>query len=587
MTVPNPTVPAAGDEPLSPSPRQVGPIAYFSMEIGLDPAYPTYSGGLGVLAGDTLWSAADLGVPVIGVTLAHRKGYFRQQLDAEGEQTESDDAWSPEEALVAIDPIESVEIEGRRVYLRAWMREIRGCRGAVIPVYFLDTNLPENAEEDRAITDHLYGGDDRYRLAQEIVLGIGGVKMLRALGYDDLHFHMNEGHSALLTLALVEEELRGHECPERPATLIEHTRRRCVFTTHTPVPAGHDQFPEGLVVALLGERRAQSLRRLGYLEGHLNMTDLGMHLSRYVNGVAMRHAEVSRGMFPDQPIDAITNGVHAARWTSPAMAALYDRHLPEWRFDNAYLRYALHVPIEEIRSGHLEAKRDLLATVRETTGVTLDQERLTIGFARRAAQYKRPDLLFRDLARLRAIAARHPFQVVYGGKAHPQDDGGKALIRAVFGAARDLRSEIPVVYLPNYGMELASKICAGVDLWLNTPTKPHEASGTSGMKAAMNGVPSLSVLDGWWIEGHFEGTTGWSIGGAPRDASDDAAEATSLYDKLEKEILPLFYGSPQGYGDVMRAAIAINGSFFSTQRMVAQYVRHAYSGNGNRSAPAS
>ena len=312
-------------------------------------------------------------------------------------------------------------------------------------------------------------------------------------------------------------------------------------------------------------------------DGSLNMTYLALRLSRYINGVAMRHREVSREMFPAHPIDAITNGVHAVTWTSEPLRALFDRRIPEWRRDNLYLRYAVAIPLEDIRRAHAAAKQAMIEEVERRSGVRLDPATMTIGFARRATPYKRADLIFSDIDRLRAIVdAMGPLQIVYGGKAHPRDEGGKALIRHIFEAAHKLEGAIRVVYLENYDIDLASKLTSGVDLWLNNPRKPLEASGTSGMKAALNGVPSLSVLDGWWFEGHIEGVTGWSIGGSAEPEPDESRESNDLYVKLEQVILPLFYGLPLGYVEVMRHAIALNGSFFNTQRMVQQYVRNAY-----------
>jgi starch phosphorylase len=315
------------------------------------------------------------------------------------------------------------------------------------------------------------------------------------------------------------------------------------------------------------------------LHGMLDMTYLALYFSRYVNGVAMRHRDVSRGMFPDYPIDAITNGVHAVTWTGMAFRNLYDHHMPEWRHDNFYLRYAVKIPLADIQYAHAQAKRDLLESVHHRTGVRLDERTLTIGFARRATTYKRADLLFSDLDRLRSIA-RHigPLQVIYGGKAHPQDVPGKAMIRRIYAAAVEIGGMIPVVYLENYDMALARDLCAGVDLWLNTPQRPQEASGTSGMKASLNGVPSLSVLDGWWLEGHQEGVTGWAIGDGQESAEDISYEVASLYHKLEDVILPMFYRQPMEFAKVMRSAIALNGSFFNTQRMMLQYLRNAYFG---------
>jgi starch phosphorylase len=565
-------------------------IAYFSMEVGLDPGLPTYSGGLGILAGDTLRAAADLGVPVVGVTLLYRRGYFRQHLDANGRQTESSVEWDPARMLEPLAARVTVQIEGRRVAIRPWRMMLCGVAGEEVPVYFLDTDLEENDARDRRLTDHLYGGDNRYRLCQEAVLGLGGVAMLRALGHHSIRtYHMNEGHSALLALALLEAENNGPGSGGLDKSLVKSVRSRCVFTTHTPVPAGHDQFDVDLVRSVLGAEHAATLQSAGCLTNGLNMTHLALVFSRFVNGVAMRHGLVSQDMFPAYPIDSITNGVHAVTWTSEPFRVLFDQHIPEWRRDNNYLRYAIGIPLDEIRTAHGGAKRALLAEVKKRTGVTLDRDALTLGFARRAATYKRADLLFRDSDRLRAIAKKcGPLQVVYGGKAHPRDEGGKELIRRVFEHGRALAGAVKIVYLEDYDMSLGKVLCAGVDVWLNSPQKPQEASGTSGMKAALNGVPSLSVLDGWWIEGRVEGVTGWAVGDSWRVASDDAREAASLYDKLEQEIAPLYYGRPEDFDIVRRQCIALNGSFFNAQRMVAQYVQNAYRvRNETGAAPAA
>ena len=557
-------------------------VAYFSMEICLEQAIPTYSGGLGVLAGDTLRSAADLGVPLVAVTLLHRKGYFEQHLDSTGQQTETPVHWNPEAVLEPVDTRVTVTLEGREVQVRAWRYDVRGIHGHVVPVYLLDTMLPENTDWDRTLTDFLYGGDEHYRLCQEIVLGMGGAGLVQALGYGEgTIYHLNEGHSALLTLQLLEKQLGSRPAFELEEHDFEAVRHRCVFTTHTPVPAGHDKFPLDMVRTVLGDQRVSLLESSGGVhEGMLNMTHLALHLTRFVNGVAMRHGEVSRGMFPEYPIDSITNGVHATTWTGPAFAELFDRRIPEWRKDNLYLRYAVGIPLEEIRDAHAVSKAVLLQEVERRTGEALDPAVMTIGFARRATPYKRADLIFSDLERLLKMARTvGKVQIVFGGKAHPHDAGGKELIRRIFAAREQLGDAVRIVYLENYEMSLAAKMVAGVDLWLNNPMKPLEASGTSGMKAAMNGVPSFSVLDGWWVEGHVEGVTGWSIGG-PELEADPTRDAVDLYVKLERVILPLFYGLPFAYAEVMRSAISLNASFFNTQRMVRQYVHNAYFPNG-------
>ena len=553
-------------------------IAYFSMEICLEQAIPTYSGGLGVLAGDTLRSAADLGVPLVAMTLLHRKGYFEQQLDAAGQQTELPVHWSPEQVLEAVDARSTVTIEGREVQVRAWKYVVKGVRGHEVPVFLLDTRLPENSEWDQTLTDTLYGGDEHYRLCQEIVLGMGGAGLLQAMGFDaGTIYHLNEGHSALLTLQLLERQLDGRQHFELDDADLEAVRHRCIFTTHTPVPAGHDKFPLDMVRHVLGDERVALLEGSGGVhEGMLNMTHLALHLTRFVNGVAMRHRDVSRGMFPEYPVNSVTNGVHAVTWTAPEFAALFDRRIPEWRRDNLYLRYAVGIPLQEIRDTHAASKRVLLDEVERRTGQQLDPTVMTIGFARRATPYKRADLIFTDIDRLIQIARTvGKLQIVYGGKAHPHDGGGKDLIRRIHSARERLGDLVKVVYIENYEMAVALQMVAGVDLWLNNPMKPLEASGTSGMKAALNGVPSFSVLDGWWVEGHVEGVTGWSIGG-PDAEGDPSRDALDLYIKLERVILPLFYGLPFAYAEVMRSAIALNGSFFNTQRMVRQYVHNAY-----------
>jgi len=552
-------------------------IAYFSMEIAVSPEIPTYSGGLGVLAGDTLRSAADVGLPMLAVTLLHRKGYFHQHLTVDGIQTESDELWNPEQLLQRLEPVAAITIQGRPVMVRAWRKDIVGVDGQVVPVLFLDTDLDPNKDSDRHITDHLYGGDTYYRLCQEAVLGLGGVRVLAALGVQPAVFHMNEGHAALLTLGLLEEQIgeKNGNLLDATQSDIDAVRERCVFTTHTPVPAGHDRFSLDQTRQVLGDEKTQALEKFACChEGVLNMTYVALRFSRYVNGVAMQHGRVSQKMFPGYDIHAITNGVHAATWTQPSMRTLLDEKIPNWRRDNLYLRFAIGIAPDEIRTRHLDGKRKLIAAVAERTGTELHEGRFTIGFARRAASYKRADLLFTDARRLVHIADEFGgLQIVYAGKAHPHDQLGKSIIHRVFEEAAALNSDLlRLVYLENYEWELGTILTGGVDLWLNTPRLPYEASGTSGMKAAMNGIPSLSTMDGWWIEGCIEGATGWSIA----ESTDEAQEAESLYEKLQQEILPLYYRYPEKWPEIMRMAVAINGSFFNTHRMLYQYVTNAY-----------
>ena len=557
-------------------------VAYFSMEIGIETGISTYSGGLGVLAGDTIRSAADLDVPMVAVTLLYRQGYFRQSLEADGWQREEPVTWPVEQVLEELPPRTSVAIDGRIVHLRAWQYKVRGIGGYTVPIYLLDADLPENAEWDRTLTHSLYGGDEYYRLCQEVILGIGGVRMLRALGHEAIRsFHMNEGHAALLTLELLDEQAKKAGRSRLTEDDVAAVRGKCVFTTHTPVPAGHDKFRLDLARQVIGQRDDFFALEGVVYEGHtLNMTYLALKMSRYINGVAQKHGEVSRVMFTGYDIAAITNGVHAATWVSKPFADLYDRYIPLWRQDNFSLRYALSIPKQEVWDAHRQAKQRLITWVNQETDAGMEEDVLTIGFARRATSYKRGDLLFHDLERLRRISTETGrIQVIYAGKAHPRDHAGKELIQRIFQAKHALQNDIRVAYLEDYDMALGAMITAGVDLWLNTPEPPMEASGTSGMKASLNGVPNLSVLDGWWIEGHIEGLTGWSIGEPPRGEGKErnfAEDAASLYEKLEQVILPLYYQDRERFIDVMIHSMAINGSFFNTQRMMHEYVVDAY-----------
>ena len=556
-------------------------VAYFSMEIGLESGMPTYSGGLGVLAGDTIRSAANLKVPMVAVTLLHRRGHFYQKLDTTGWQTEEPAEWMVDDFLEEMQEKASVTLEGRTVYLRAWKYEVIGYSGFKVPVYFLDTDLPENSEWDRTLTHYLYGGDARYRLCQEVILGIGGVRMLDVLGYGNIErFHMNEGHASLLTLELLDKHLNQTGGKSISNEDLEMIRKRCVFTTHTPVPAGHDQFPMDLVHQVLGNHPAFEVKENFCCDGVLNMTYLALNLSRYINGVGKKHKEVSSSRFANYTIDSITNGVNASIWTSESFQKLFDRYIPGWREDNFSLRYAISIPRQEVWNTHVQAKRRLIQYVNRDTNAGLDVDVLTLGFARRATAYKRADLIFQDIERLENTSANiGRIQLVFAGKAHPQDQSGKELIKRIYRAKDSLRNEIRIAYLTNYDIELAKQLTAGVDIWLNTPIPPLEASGTSGMKAAMNGVPSLSILDGWWIEGCIEGVTGWSIGESSRVTDrngDHSKDAESLYQKLETVVVPLFYNGREQFIDVMRNAIALNGSFFNTERMMQQYVLKAY-----------
>ena len=557
-------------------------IAYFSMEIALESAVPTYSGGLGVLAGDTLRSAADSKISMTGVTLLSRKGYFKQRLDENGWQQEESVAWPVNDYLLPVDVQTEVELENRKVNVRAWRYDIVGCNDFVVPVYLLDTDVDGNSEQDRRLTDHLYGGDSYYRLCQEVVLGIGGVRILRSLGYENIErFHMNEGHSSLLVFELLSEFKQQY--PEKNITeLTELVRRMCVFTTHTPVSAGHDRFPMNLSYQVL--KKCNPFKECGEdisCDNELNLTHLALETSYYVNGVAKKHRETSKQLFGGFHIDSITNGVHLYTWASDPMRALFNKHIPDWRSDNASLRYAASISDDEIWLAHTSAKRKLIEYVNKVSNSGMDQSDITLGFARRATPYKRTTLIFSDLDRLKSIVDHAgPLQIIFSGKAHPNDNQGKELITDIYRAKKTLGNSMRIVYLPDYDMEIARMMISGCDLWLNTPLPPMEASGTSGMKAALNGVPSLSILDGWWVEGCIEGVTGWAIANSHQQSAEKLnksnGEADILYSKLENIILPMYYHNRQEYIKVMRNAIAINGSFFNTERMINQYVTKAY-----------
>lgn len=550
-------------------------IAYFSMEVGLESAMPTYSGGLGILAGDTLRAAADLSLPLVAMTLVHRSGYFFQHLDDQGQQTEQPVQWPIHDFLQPLSSRVSVSIEGRTVVVAVWKYEIIGCSGHRIPVYFLDTDLSENAPWDRELTHCLYGGDAHYRLCQEVVLGIGGLRMLREMGHTSLNrYHMNEGHASFLSFELLREHARAAGRETANETDVEAVRRQCVFTTHTPVEAGHDRFPWSMIDSVLGHSPEFALKNVFCCDGVVNMTYLALNLSHYVNGVAKRHGETTQRLFAKYRIDSITNGVHAATWTGPAFQRLFDNYIPGWREDNFSLRYAISIPPNEVWAAHEEQKDELLRVVNHATNAGFDRNVLTLGFARRFAAYKRPDLLLQDVDRLNRMAAEiGPLQILFAGKAHPHDESGKESIRQVWETRQRVGSNIRIAFLENYDMDLARRITSGVDVWLNTPHPPLEASGTSGMKAALNGIPSLSVLDGWWIEGCIEGLTGWAIG---KDDTTSNEDAQFLLDKLEQAVIPAYYRDRGKFVEIMRHAIALNGAFFNTHRMMQQYATKAY-----------
>ena len=557
-------------------------IAYFSMEIGLTTEIPTYSGGLGVLAGDTIKSAADMKLPLVAITLLSRKGYFKQSFSKEGWQMEEPVQWRPEDMLELLPGKTLVTIEQRDVKVQAWLYRVKSPTGGELPVLFLDTDIPGNLAEDRKITDHLYGGEQAYRLKQEIVLGIAGARLLRVLGFQVRKYHLNEGHASLLTLELLNRHRRPVEdtWDERDSWDTRKVQEKCVFTTHTPVEAGHDKFPYELVEKIMGPVIPFSLLRELAGSDQLNMTLLALNLSHYVNGVAKKHGQVSQALFPGFEIHAITNGVHPFTWASPYMTALFDKYLPGWANEPELLVRTDVIPDPEVWEAHTGAKAYLFQYIREVTdGVELDPEVLTIGFARRATAYKRANMIFTDPQRLLELGDGK-IQLVYAGKAHPKDDQGKRMIQEIRAQKEFFGDRLKIVYLPNYNMDVASRLIPGVDIWLNNPLRPLEASGTSGMKAALNGVPNFSVLDGWWIEGHIEGVTGWSIGPPPTEVSTEVSvsdeDVKDLYRKLEEVIIPLYYNDRQAWIQVMKSAIGKNAYYFNTHVMMRRYVTEAY-----------
>ncbi|HDN62702.1 MAG TPA: alpha-glucan family phosphorylase [Candidatus Bathyarchaeota archaeon] len=545
-------------------------IAYFSMEVGIKSEIPTYSGGLGVLAGDTIRSSADLRVPLTAVTLVSRKGYLKQKLTEEGEQLEYPDEWDPSKYMSLLPQTVRVRIDGREVKVGAWIYEHQSVTGGVVFILFLDTDIEGNEPEDRRITDVLYGGDERYRLKQEIVLGIGGVRMLKALDVNVAKYHMNEGHSSLLTLELLKENDMDED----------KVKNLCVFTTHTPVEAAFDKFSYDLVQELLGdEYPLEVLKRHGG-QDRLNMTLLALNLSKYTNGVTKEHMEYSRKLFPGYHIMSVTNGVHSYTWTSPYFRHLFDRYIPGWANEPELLVRVGIIPDEELWEAHVKAKEALLKFVKDETGVEMEVDALTLGFARRATSYKRATLIFSEIDKLREVNGLGKIQLIFAGKAHPRDLEGKRTIKEIYKYVRMLKGEIKIVYLENYNMEVAAKLTSGVDVWLNTPLPPLEASGTSGMKAAHNGVINFSVLDGWWIEGCIEGVTGWSIGPPPNERIEETKrremELEDLYNKLKYLIIPTFYDRRDEWVNMMNNSIGKVAYYFNSHRMIRRYVTEAY-----------
>ena len=553
-------------------------IAYLSMEIALRPEMHTYAGGLGVLAGDTARSAADLELPMVFVSLVSRAGYVRQEIDSDGRQLTRPNPWAPEQYTDRLEAMVAVPIEGREVWIRPWLYRLICPLGHCVPVLLLDTDLDQNSPEDRRITDHLYGGDDAYRLKQEIVLGIGGARMLQALGFNINTYHLNEGHAALLTLHLLRYFRRPTQDVGDRRSPYDHTqvRERCIFTTHTPVEAAFDRFPYPMVERLLDDYiEIEEIKRFAG-DDDLNMTQLALRLSGRINGVSERHAATTNRIFPGYRVRAINNGVHAQTWTHASFAKLYQAKFPHWAHEPEVLARADQLSDDSIWNAHQEAKRDLIGKINGASMFTLQPEVPLIGFARRMTHYKRPGLLFSDMARLAAVARKRPFQVVFAGIAHPSDAPGQGLIEDISRHIRQLANTIPIVFLPNYDMQIAATLVAGADIWLNTPLPPMEASGTSGMKAALNGVLNLSVLDGWWVEACIDGVTGWAIGDGDGEPGRHRNDAGGLYRKLEEVVLPLYYDDRARWIWMMKQAISKIGSYFNSARMMRRYATEAY-----------
>lgn len=545
-------------------------IAYFTMELALRVEVHTYAGGLGVLAGDTVRSSADLELPTVFVSLLSRAGYFRQEITPDGAQIEHPDPWEPEKWAEPLSAMIGVQIEGRNVWVRPWLYVHTSDSGHAVPVLLLDTDLEQNDRRDRNLTHHLYGGNEEYRLKQELVLGVGGVRILEALGFDIGTYHLNEGHAAFATVELLKRFPRRRRQSDKTEWSYDADRVRhlCVFTTHTPVEAGHDRFSYDLIERIGTDLLPTEALKVFGGEDRLNMTWLALNLSGYVNGVAKKHAVTAREMFPGFDVASVTNGVHLGTWAHPAFAALFQSNYPQWMHEPEVLVRADQFSDAELWGAHEQAKAELCQVVQAHTGVALNASVPVIGFARRMTGYKRPGLIFSDLERLARIAEKYPFQLVLSGKAHPADHAGKASIQTIHQAIRKLSDRIPIAFLPNYDMAIAKVLVSGADVWLNTPIPPLEASGTSGMKAAANGLLNLSTLDGWWVEGCIEGVTGWAI--------EDATDAEPLYRKLEDVVLPLYYNDRAKWIWMMKQSVSKIAGYFNSHRMMRRYAAEAY-----------
>ncbi len=535
-------------------------VAYISMEIALENKIKTYAGGLGVLAGDILRSAAELKFPMVGITLFNRDGYFKQAISDNGEQKESPDK-SEFLLLKKMPQVVTVNIGRENVFVGAWQYLVKSENGFCVPVYFLDTDNPKNTKANRDLCGSLYGGNEEYRLKQEIVLGRGAIKMLDAIGHKKIKkVHLNEGHGAL---AVVELFLNSRQKKEKDRLKV--VRDICVFTTHTPVPKAQDIFS---LPYLLSFQPDFPGHLPGLVENNaINLTKTGFYFSNFVNAVSKAHQRTAKGIYQRRDLKAVTNGVDSLVWTAPEFKTLYDKHIPGWRDDNSLLKKAACITPLEIWTAHQQAKRRLIRYINKEKGADFDADIFTIAFARRFATYKRPEFLFKDLGRLLEINKKKKIQLIYAGKAHPGDMEGRELVKEINRLARELRDNIKLIFLEDYDLDKARLLTAGVDLWLNNPLPPNEASGTSGMKAAHNGVPQASTMDGWWREGYRKNKTGWLI----KEKTGD-----EIYDLLEKHILPLYYDRPEAWRQLMISTISLNAARFNTQRTLKEYIKIAY-----------
>ncbi|MEY3011873.1 MAG: alpha-glucan family phosphorylase [Pseudomonadota bacterium] len=542
-------------------------VAYISAEFGLTTRLPTYSGGLGILAGDHAKAAADLGLPLVGVSLWYHQGYGLQRIDEQGEQHLDFPRTRPEDVVESTGVELDLQLEGQTVHVRVWRYDVIGRGGQIVPIYFLDTMDDRNEPEWQDVSRMLYGGDTMNRLRQEAILGIGGYAAIRALYPEaELRAHLNEGHTAFFATELLRAS--GGD--------VAATRARCHFTTHTPVPAGHDVFDREDVERVLGDHIDAETIALGGPE-RLSMSVLALALSDTCNGVSELNAKVASEMFPGRQIDGLTNGVHFDTWVHPEMGAVFDAHVGGWRDDPFALEGVRDLEDAgfdaDFDAARRVAKSELCEFVNASTGLGFDPEILTIGFARRAAPYKRAMLIFHDIERLLSISDGR-LQLVFAGKAHPNDVRGRQLVARLVRTARSLRGRLRVAFLQNYSMWHGRMLTSGVDIWLNNPTRPMEACGTSGMKASLNGAPNFSVLDGWWAEACQHGDNGWALVEA-HDDEDDVRDAESLYRVLENEILPTYYDTPDRFRAIRKAAVA-TAPRFSARRMVLDYSGRYY-----------